>query len=263
MTQIDRSLTLSTRLRLTPSRRRAISVFLAATLLLLPAACEKSPGTKDRRESSGEYATPRDENQPAQPSVTIPPTSMSMDGVPVIVTLGDSLTEGFGVPEDQNWPSRLQRRLAAAGYPHRVVNAGVSGDTSAGGRARMDWLFRQRVDILIVELGANDGLRGVDPGVTRRNLAAIIEEGKAHGAIVVLAGMRMAYNVGPEYQRQFNGLFPELARQHRVALIPFILEGVATRRDLNQSDGLHPTGEGYVLVTENVWKVLQPLLKKG
>ena len=187
----------------------------------------------------------------------------AVDNVPVIVTLGDSLTEGFGVPEEQNWPSRLQRRLAEAGYPHRVVNAGVSGDTSAGGLARMDWLLRQRVDILIVELGANDGLRGVDPGVTRRNLSAIIAQGQAHGATVVLAGMRMAYNVGPDYQRQFNELFPELARQHGVALIPFILEGVATRRELNQSDGIHPTGEGYELVTGNVWKVLQPLLKKG
>jgi acyl-CoA thioesterase-1 len=185
-----------------------------------------------------------------------------MDDVPVIVALGDSLTEGFGVPEEQNWPSQLQRRLAEAGYPHRVVNAGISGDTSAGGLARMDWLFKQRVDILIVELGANDGLRGIDPAVTRQNLAAIIEQGKAHGATVVLAGMRMGLNVGPDYLRRFNGLFPELAEQQRVAFIPFILYGVATRRELNQSDGIHPTGEGHKVVTENVWKVLQPLLKK-
>ena len=241
-------------------RRRALAVFLAAALLLAPAACEKSPASKDRKESSGEHAMPNEAKQAAQAA---PTDTAPVDSVPVIVTLGDSLTEGFGVPEEQNWPSRLQRRLAEAGYPHRVVNAGISGDTSAGGLARMDWLLRQRVDILIVELGANDGLRGVDPRDTRRNLSAIIARGKAHGAVVVLAGMRMAFNVGPDYQRQFNELYPELARQHGVAFIPFILEGVATRRDLNQSDGIHPTGAGHELVTENVWRILQPLLKKG
>jgi acyl-CoA thioesterase-1 len=263
MTQTDRALALSTRSRLAVAPRCSMSILLATTLLLLPAACEKSPGTKERAESSGKHTVSGDEKPVASPPNTDPSANQATDNVPVIVALGDSLTEGFGVPEEQNWPSRLQRRLAEAGYPHRVVNAGISGDTSAGGLARMDWLLRQRVDILIVELGANDGLRGIDPNVTRRNLSAIIEQGKSHGVTVVLAGMRMAFNVGPDYLRRFNGLYPKLAEQHGVAFIPFILEGVATRRDLNQSDGIHPTGEGYELVTENVWKVLQPLLKKS
>jgi acyl-CoA thioesterase-1 len=144
-----------------------------------------------------------------------------------------------------------------------VVNAGVSGDTSAGGLARMDWLLRQRIDILIVELGANDGLRGLDPEETRKNLSTIIEKGVANGARVVLAGMIMPVNFGADYKRRYDAIFPGLAKRYHLPLIPFILEGVAGRRDLNLPDGIHPTGEGYARVLENVWEVLEPLLKKG
>jgi acyl-CoA thioesterase-1 len=239
-----------------------MAVLLAALLPSGIAGCGKPGGEQGQLESSGGYDVPADRSAPAMPGPASQPSSPEPD-VPVILALGDSLTEGYGVPPEQSWPARLQARLAESGYPHRVVNAGVSGDTSAGGLARMDWLMRQRVDILIVALGANDGLRGLDPEATRTNLAAIIERSQARGATVVLAGMRMPYNVGEDYRRRYDSIFPDLAKRYRLTLIPFLLEGVATRRNLNLPDGIHPTGEGYGIVTENVWRVLEPVLRRN
>ncbi|MBI4082141.1 MAG: arylesterase [Candidatus Lambdaproteobacteria bacterium] len=181
---------------------------------------------------------------------------------PVIVALGDSLTAGFGLPEEQSYPALLQERLRQRGYPHRVVNAGVSGDTSAGALARMGWLLRQRVDLLIVCLGANDGLRGLATDQLRENLARIIEQGQAAGARVILAGMRMPLNYGPAYTRAFAAVYPALARRYGVALIPFLLEGVAAQPALNLPDGIHPNAQGQRIVLENVWRVLEPLLSE-
>jgi len=180
---------------------------------------------------------------------------------PVIVFLGDSLTAGYGLPEEDSYPALIQERLRAEGSAYRVVNAGVSGDTSAGGLARMDWLLRGRMDVLIVALGGNDGLRGLSPEALERNLEAIIAKGRAAGAQVVLAGMRMPGNYGRDYTRRFQAVYPALAKRHQLPLIPFLLEGVALRPDLNQSDGIHPTAAGARIVADTVWKTLQPLLK--
>ena len=180
----------------------------------------------------------------------------------VIVALGDSLTAGYGVEPRWNYPARLQSKIDSEGYSYRVVNAGVSGDTSAQGLARLDAIRSLRPAIVIVELGANDGLRGIPAIETRKNLEEIVTRLDASGAKVVLAGMELPPNYGPEYTRQFHDLFPALANAHRTGLVPFFLQGVGGIPGLNQDDGIHPTAEGYGVVTENVWKVLQPLLRK-
>ncbi len=179
---------------------------------------------------------------------------------PVILALGDSLTAGLGLAQSQAWPTLLQRKLADAGLPHRVVNAGVSGDTSAAGLARLDWQLSQKPAIVVLELGANDGLRGLPVAHTRENLAQIITRCQAAGAQVLLAGMQIPPNMGPDYTAAFRDMFPSLAKEHGVALIPFLLEGVAADPALNQGDGIHPTAQGHVIVAETVWRSLQPLL---
>ncbi len=158
---------------------------------------------------------------------------------PLIVAFGNSLTAGFGVAPDQAYPARLERKLRAAGYPHRVINAGVSGETTAGGLRRVDRVLQLKPQIVILELGANDGLRGLPLGEVRANLEQIIRRLKAAGCRVVLAGMRLPPNYGPAYTEGFAALYPALARRHQAALIPFFLEGVASRPDLTQPDGLH------------------------
>jgi acyl-CoA thioesterase-1 len=182
------------------------------------------------------------------------------DSAPVIVALGDSLTAGYGLAEEESYPSLLQAHLRQAGYPHRVVNAGVSGDTSAGGLARLDWVLRQPVQVLIVCLGANDGLRGLEPAAMRDNLEAIIVKGSQAGATVILAGIHLPTNYGPAYTRRFDAVFPALARKYQLVFLPFLLEGVAAKPALNQADGIHPTAKGTRIVAANVWKVLKPVL---
>jgi acyl-CoA thioesterase I len=181
-----------------------------------------------------------------------------------LVFFGDSLTAGLGLanPAAESFPALIAGRIAAAGLSWQVVNAGVSGETSAGGERRIDWVLQQPVDLLVLELGANDGLRGIDPAVTRANLRAIIGRVRAHrpSARIVLAGMQLPPNLGEDYGKAFAAVFPAVAGEEHVDLIPFLLAGVGGRSDLNQADGMHPTAAGDEIVAENVWRVLRPLL---
>jgi acyl-CoA thioesterase I len=180
----------------------------------------------------------------------------------VIVALGDSLTAGLGVGADEAYPALLEARLRREGFSYRVVNAGVSGDTSAGGLRRVDWALRLSPAVVIVALGANDGLRGQPPDALRDNLTRIIERAQAAGARVLLAGMRVPPNYGDDYARAFAGVYPAVAKATGVPLAPFLLDGVAGNPRLNQADGIHPTAEGQRRVAEVLWPYLKPLLGK-
>ncbi|HVF54527.1 MAG TPA: arylesterase [Pyrinomonadaceae bacterium] len=191
------------------------------------------------------------------------PVAPSRQNQPKIVAFGDSLTAGYGLKPSESYPSILQQKLDADGYKYEVVNAGVSGDTSAGGLRRIDWSLESGdVRFVILELGANDFLRGQPVAETRKNLAQIIERAKARGAQVLLAGMYTTTNAGREYQKEIQDGFDSLARQEGVTLIPFFLEGVAGIESLNQDDRIHPNAEGTRLVADTVYKYLKPLLDK-
>ena len=181
---------------------------------------------------------------------------------PIVVALGDSLTAGLGVAPDEAYPALLEARLRREGYAYRVVNAGVSGDTSAGGLRRIDWVLRQSPQVVIVALGANDGLRGQPVAALRDNLSAIVERARASGARVLLAGMRMPTNYGAAYTKEFAAVYPEVAKRTGVPLVPFLLEGVATRARLNQADGIHPNAEGQRVIADLLWPHLRALLVK-
>lgn len=171
-----------------------------------------------------------------------------------IAAVGDSLTAGLGVPEDQAYPAQLARRLAADGHHYRVVNAGVSGETSSGALSRIDWVISSLApDIVILETGANDGLRGLDPGLLKTNLDGLVRRLKAAGIQVILAGMHMLPNLGYDYTRAFSAVYPQIAEEHGVLFVPFFLDGVAGRAGLNQPDRMHPTAEGYARVVETVY----------
>jgi acyl-CoA thioesterase-1 len=175
-----------------------------------------------------------------------------------ILALGDSLTAGYGLNAADSFPSRLEAALRKSGRDVRVINGGVSGDTTAGGLARLDWLMQDKPDLVIVELGANDALRGIEPAATRRNLAAIIDGIHKTGATVLLTGMLAPPNMGSEYGKAFNALFGNLARDHNIVFYPFFLEGVAAQPSLNQNDGMHPNAEG---VTQIVNRILPTVLQ--
>lgn len=179
---------------------------------------------------------------------------------PRVVALGDSLTAGLGISEQQAYPALLQKKIDADGYQFDVVNAGVSGDTSAGGVRRLDWALEGDVKVLIVALGANDGLRGLSVPEMKKNLTQIIERAKERQIVVILAGMEAPPNYGPEYTVSFRQAYGEVASEQRVLVIPFLLEGVAGRSSLNQGDGVHPTAEGAAVMAETVWRVLKPVL---
>lgn len=179
---------------------------------------------------------------------------------PRILALGDSLTAGFGLSPQESFPVRLQAKLNAAGVDAQVVNGGVSGDTSAGGLARLDWALADHPDMVLVELGANDALRGVDPRLTYANLDKILTRLKAAGAKIMLLGMRAPPNWGRDYQMQFDAIFPDLATKHHVPLYPFFLDGVALDPTLNQGDGLHPTARGADIIAERVAPLVARLL---
>lgn len=179
-----------------------------------------------------------------------------------VVAFGDSLTAGYGVAPGDAFPVKLQRALAERGYSVEIANAGVSGDTAAGGLARMDWSVPDGTEGVIVELGANDMLRGFDPGETKRVLDEILSRLKQRGMVVLLAGMRAAPNFGAAYSREFDPIFPDLAKKHDVMLYPFFLDGVATVRTLNQGDGLHPNAAGVDAIVRGILPKAEELVKK-
>jgi acyl-CoA thioesterase-1 len=182
----------------------------------------------------------------------------------VVLAVGTSLTAGYGLPDpDLAYPGLLEKRVEDAGLPYRVVNAGVSGETSAGALRRMDWLLRQKVDVFVLETGANDALRGQDPRATRANIDAILTRAAAQSPPprLVILGMKAPPNFGAVYGQGFDAIFPDLARTHGAVLVPFVLEGVAGIPRLNQADGIHPTEEGQRKMADLVWAAVEPLLR--
>jgi acyl-CoA thioesterase I len=188
------------------------------------------------------------------------PHALADDDRPRIVAFGDSLTAGLGVAAEEAYPAQLQRRLESEGFRYRVINAGVSGDTTAGGLRRVDWVLKSHPDIVILELGANDGLRGLKLQETQHNLERIIQRCRDASVIVVLAGMKLPPNYGVEYTKGFESIYPALAKQFGLTLIPFFLDGVAGSASLNQVDGIHPTKEGYRVIVEKISETITPLL---
>ncbi|MBX3299783.1 MAG: arylesterase [Acidobacteria bacterium] len=190
-------------------------------------------------------------------------TPAEQDDRPKIIAFGDSLTAGFGLTEKESYPYLLQEKLRADGFDYDVVNAGVSGDTTLGGLERIDWaLENDNVRILILELGANDLLRGIPPDKMRSNLDQIIRKTKAKGVRILLCGMLAPPTLGQQYQREFVNAFPDLATEHKLDFLPFLLEGIALNKDLNQPDGIHPNAEGSRIMTDNVYRALKPMLAK-
>lgn len=219
---------------------------LAASLLVAAAGCG---GRSDE-------APPLDATRPPAP-----PTE-AVDHRPKIVVLGDSLTAGLGLPQGESFPSLLQRRLDAEGRPFEVVNAGVSGDTSAGGLRRLDWSLQPDARVLVLALGANDGLRGLPLEQMTQNLSQIIERAQARHVLVILAGMEAPPNYGAEYATAFRQVYRDLSARYHVTIIPFLLAGVAGDPALNQADGIHPNLRGAQIVADTVWRTLGPALDR-
>jgi len=228
-------------------------------ILLLTAAC------------GGKNDAPRtvlDASRPALPSVPAPSGARGRgergegDQRPAVVFFGTSLTAGLGVDPDEAYPALIQQKLDSAGLDVRVVNAGVSGETSAAGLRRIDWILKKPVAVLVLELGGNDALRGLELKAAKENLQEIINRTRARypRVIVVIAGMQAPPNLGRRYTGEFKQMFVDLARENQAALIPFLLEGVGGHPELNQADGIHPTPEGHRIVAENVWKVLATVM---
>ena len=228
------------------SNQKRTICFLSLLLFLGWSGCQNSPAPADV-EHGAKVSSPL----PSLPSQER-----------IIIAFGDSLTAGLGVGAEEAYPAVLARKIKDAGYPYRVINAGVSGETTAGGLRRVQLILENRPEIVILELGANDGLRGLSIDQTEKNLTAIIELLQKENVQVVLTGMRLPTNYGKEYTEAFEKIFPKLAARYRLTLIPFFLEGVATRSDLNQADGLHPTAQGYQIIVDYLWPKIEPLLKK-
>ena len=182
--------------------------------------------------------------------------------VMTVIFYGNSLTTGFGIGPDKAYPRLIQEKIDQLDWPFRVINGGVGGETSAGGLSRIDWVLQNRMDVFVLELGGNDGMRGVDPRVTRRNLRAIIRRVRERypETKIILAGMQAPPNLGPVFTTAFKEIYPELAESENTLLIPFLLEGVGGMADLNLPDGIHPTAEGHAIMAETVWQILQPVL---
>jgi len=199
---------------------------------------------------------PKDEVAASQPDTSAQRSA--------ILFLGTSLTAGYGIGPDQAFPALIQRKIDAAGLPFRVINAGVSGETSAGAVRRVDWLLQQPISVLVLETGANDGLRGLSPDSLRSNIRAILERARElqPSAKLVLIGMRIPPNYGRAYTREFETIYPELAQASGATLVPFLLEGIGGVAALNQPDGVHPTAEGQRRMAETVWRYLEPVLRK-
>jgi acyl-CoA thioesterase I len=192
------------------------------------------------------------------------PPGSAADSRRTIVFFGDSLTAGYGLtnPLGDSYPALIQRKLDAEKLGYRVINAGLSGETTAAGVRRVDWTLRQPADVFVLALGANDGLRGIDPAVSRQNLDAILTRVHAKNpkAKLVVAGMQMPPAMGPDYAKAFAEMFPAIAEKHHATLVPFLLDRVGAVTEMNQRDGIHPTAEGHQILAETVWKILRPLL---
>ncbi|HEX8506902.1 MAG TPA: arylesterase [Hymenobacter sp.] len=226
-----------------------LAYFSLAGLLAL-SACNSNP--------------PADAPTAAPPAQTAQPPAATPSGTKRLLFFGNSLTAGYGVEPDEAFPALVGEKIDSMKLGYQVVNAGLSGETTAGGRSRVGWVLRQPVDVFVLELGGNDGLRGLPLTDTRRNLQAIIDtvRRRSPGAQIVLAGMQIPPNLGASYAADFKRLYQEVAAKNNLVLIPFLLEGVGGDRRLNQADGIHPTPAGHRIVARTVWSVLQPLLTK-
>jgi acyl-CoA thioesterase-1 len=238
-------------------RRSGLPHALAAIALALAAIAACSRGSTQEPSSAAATAPVAAPAQPA-PAESAPETSPRQK----IVVLGDSLSAGLGLAKSDAYPALVERKLRAAGHDWDVVNASVSGDTSAAGLARLDWaLDEPKIRILVLELGANDGLRGLPVDEMKKNLAGIIEHAQAKHIAVLLAGMEAPPNFGPDYTVSFRQAYRDLAKQYHVTFLPFLLDKVAGNAALNQADGIHPNVEGARIVADNVWTALEPMVK--
>ena len=224
---------------------------------------DREPGTGDR----GAVAAGGDSGRGgavAAPQSQAPGPRAPVSG-PRVVFVGTSLTAGLGLAPEESYPALLQRKADSAGYAARMVNAGLSGETSAGALRRIDWLMREPADVVVIETGANDGLRGLNVDSTRANIEAIVARVRAAqpGARILLAQMEAPPNMGDRYTTAFRAMYPAIARERGLTLVPFLLERVAGVVELNQGDGIHPNEEGEKIVAENVWRVLEPALRES
>jgi acyl-CoA thioesterase I len=230
-----------------------------ALMMLIPAAWACAPQVSDEAPVAERRTLPARMAEPVAPAPgTRPPAAAE----PLVVFLGDSLTAGMGLAENQAYPALLEKKLEKEGTPVRILNAGVSGDTTAGGLARLDWLLGQKPDVVVVGLGANDGLRALPVEQTEKNLREIVRRSKAAGAEVLLLGMLMPPNYGPDYTAQFAEMYPRIAEDLDVPLVPFLLEGVGGVRELNLEDGIHPNAKGQEILAENVLPYLEKILNQ-
>ncbi|HKG69124.1 MAG TPA: arylesterase [Segetibacter sp.] len=219
--------------------------FICVIFFMIVVSCDNKQATPEAGKQSAKNDSPVNKSQGK-----------------TILFFGNSLTAGFGVDPSEAFPAVIQNKIDSLNLPYKVVNAGVSGETSSGGNGRIDWILRQPLNIFVLELGANDGLRGIPLDETKKNLQAIIDKVKAKypDAKLVLAGMQIPPNMGQKYANEFKDMFPQLAQKNSMTLIPFLLQGVGGEVKLNQQDGIHPTEEGHKIVAENVWRILKDML---
>ncbi|MBL7471427.1 arylesterase [Robertkochia sp. 1368] len=232
---------------------------MACLISILFIGCKEKADSKEGVRSSELGVGSSESDNEKGPSEEINPAQTK-----TILFFGNSLTAGMGLDTEEAFPALVQDRLDSLQLGYKVINAGLSGDTTASGLSRLDWVLEGEVDIFILELGANDGLRGIPLTETRKNLQTMIDKVKAKypEATIILAGMQMPPNLGPEYTTTFKNIYPELAKENNLPLIPFLLDGVAGDPSLNQEDGIHPTAEGQKVLMENVWEVLSGELGK-
>jgi len=221
-------------------------------------------GCKPQAQRSSQSAATSGENAASVVAAHRPSADTQQDSAEegLIVAMGDSLTAGLGVPEAQAYPALLERKLRADGYAFKVINAGVSGETSSGALTRTEWMLTLNPDIVILETGANDGLRGVEPKVMRDNVNAIVKTLRAKNVVIVLAGMRMVHNLGESYTRAFAQVYSQIAQQYDLIFMPFFLQGVGGEPSLNQSDGIHPTAAGYERIVDNLYPHVTAAIQK-